>query len=171
MQPTMIVLRLFHIFSGVLWAGGVAMLSWFILPAVEGTAPAGGAVMKFLLTKTRFGPYFPALAGLTVLSGIFMYWSDASRSNGVFYSSPMGITLGIGGLAGVVALVLGGAVVGRASAGMARVFRAVDAQGGPPTAEQTAELMTLRAKVAWAGKIVLPLLLTAVIAMAIARYV
>ena len=171
MQPTMIVLRLFHIFSGVLWVGGVALLAWFIIPAVEGTGPAGGGVMKFLLVKTKFGPYFPALAGLTVLSGIFMYWWDASRSNGAFYSSPMGITLGIGGLSGVIAMILGGAVVGRASAGMARVFRAIDAQGGPPTAEQTTELMTLRAKVQWAATIVLPLLLLAVIAMSIARYV
>ena len=134
MQPMMIVLRLFHIFSGVLWVGGVAMLSWFIIPAVEGSGPAGGGVMKFLLVKTKFGPYFPALGGLTVLSGIFMYWWDASRSNGAFYSSPMGMTLGVGGLAGVIALVFGGAVVGRATAGMATIFRAVDAQGGPPTA-------------------------------------
>jgi uncharacterized membrane protein len=171
MQPTMIVLRLFHIFSGVLWVGGVALLAWFIIPAVEGAGPAGGGVMKFLLVKTKFGPYFPALAVLTVLSGITMYWWDASRSNGAFYASPMGITLGIGGLSGVVAMVLGGAVVGRAAAGMARVFRAIDAQGSPPTAEQTAELMTLRAKIQWASTIVLPLLLLAVIAMAIARYV
>jgi len=68
-------------------------------------------------------------------------------------------------------LVFGGAVVGRATAGMAKIFRAVDAQGGPPSAEQTAELMTLRTKVGWAAKIVLPMLLIAVIAMAIARYV
>jgi hypothetical protein len=81
------------------------------------------------------------------------------------------MTLGVGGLAGVIALIFGGAIVGRATAGMATIFRAVDAQGGPPTAEQTAELMTLRAKVGWAAKIVLPLLLVAVIAMAIARYV
>ena len=171
MQPMMIVLRLFHIFSGVLWVGGVAMLTWFILPSVIGSGPAGGGVMKFLLVKTKFGPYFPALGGLTVLSGIFMYWWDASRSNGAFYSSPMGMTLGVGGLAGVIALVFGGAVVGRATAGMAKIFRAVDAQGGPPTAEQSAELMTLRTKVGWAARIVLPMLLIAVIAMAIARYV
>jgi uncharacterized membrane protein len=171
MQPTMIVLRLFHIFSGVLWVGGVALLSWFIIPSVEGTGPAGGGVMKFLLVKTKFGPYFPALAGLTVLSGIFMFWWDGSRSTGKFYSSPMGITLSIGGLAGIVAFIFGGAVVGRSSAGMARIFRAIDAQGAPPTPEQTAELMTLRAKVSWAAKIVLPLLLLTLIAMAIARYV
>jgi hypothetical protein len=171
MQPTMIVLRLFHIFSGVLWVGGVAMLSWFILPSVQGSGPGGAGVMKFLLVKTKFGPYFPAMGGLTVLSGIFMYWWDASRSNGAFYSSPMGMTLGVGGLAGVIAMIFGGAVVGRGAAGMARIFRAVDAQGEPPTAEQAAELMTLRAKVGWSARIVLPLLLVAVIAMAVARYV
>jgi uncharacterized membrane protein len=171
MQPTMIVLRLFHIFSGVLWAGGVAMLAWFIIPSVEGSGPAGAGVMKFLLVKTKFGPYFPVLAVLTVLSGITMYWWDGSRSTGTFYSSPMGITLSIGGLSGVIAMIFGGAVVGRASAGMARILRAIDAQGSPPTPQQATELGALRAKVTWASKIVLPMLLLAVIAMAIARYV
>jgi len=171
MQPTMIVLRLIHIFSGVMWVGGVALLTWFIVPSLSGAGPAGGGVMKFLLTKTKFGPYFPSLAGLTVLSGIFMFWWDASRSKGVFYASPMGITLSIGGLAGIIGFIFGGAVVGRGANAMARVFRAIDAQGGPPTAEQTAELTALREKLAWASKIVMPLLLIAVIAMAVARYV
>jgi hypothetical protein len=171
MQPMMIVLRLFHIFSGVLWAGGVAMLAWFFVPSVQGTGPAGGGVMKFMLVNTKFGPYFPSLAGLTVLSGLLMYWRDAVGSDGKFYSSHMGIALGIGGLAGIVALIYGGGVVGRASASMAKLFRAIDAQGSPPSPEQTAQLMALREKAAAGAKIVLPMLLTAVIAMSVARYV
>jgi len=171
MQPTMIVLRLFHIFSGVLWVGGVAMTSWFLVPSVQGAGPAGGGVMKFMLVNTKFGPYFPSLGGLTVLSGLIMYWRDASNSNGAFYSSHMGIALGIGGLAAIVAMIYGGGVVGRSAGAMAKVFRAIDAQGGPPSAEQTAQLMALREKVSAGSKIVLPMLLTTVIAMAVARYV
>jgi hypothetical protein len=171
MQPTMIVLRLFHIFSGVLWVGGVALLGWFLVPSIQATGPAGGGVMKHLLVNTKFGPYFPALGGLTVLSGLLMYWRDAAGSNGAFYSSHMGITLGIGGLAGLVAVIYGGGVVGRSAGAMAKLFRVMDAQGGPPTAEQTARLMALRDKVTAGSKVVLPMLLTAVIAMAVARYV
>lgn len=171
MQPTMIVLRLFHIFSGVLWVGGVAMLSWFVVPSVQGAGPAGGGVIKFLLVKTKFGPYFPSLAGLTVLSGIIMYWRDASGSNGAFYSSHMGMTLGLGGAAGIVAMIYGGAVVGRASSGLGRLMNTLDEQGMPPSPEQTAQLMALRHKLSSGAKIVLPLLLVAVIAMSVARYV
>ncbi len=171
MQPMMIVLRLFHIFSGVLWVGGVAMTAWFLVPSMQGSGPAGGGVMKFMLVNTKFGPYFPSLAGLTVLSGLIMYGRDASGSNGAFYSSHMGIALGIGGLAGIVAMVYGGGVVGRSAAGMAKVFRTIDAQGSPPSPEQTAQLMALRDKVISGSKVVLPMLLAAVIAMAVARYV
>lgn len=170
MQPTMIVLRLFHIFSGVLWVGGVAMLTWFVVPSIQGAGPAGGGVMKFLLVKTKFGPYFPALGGLTVLSGIFMYWRDASGSDGVFYSSHMGMTLGLGGAAGILALIYGGAVVGRAAGGLGKLLHAIDEQGAPPSPEQTAQIMAFRHKLSSGAKIVLPLLLIAVIAMSIARY-
>lgn len=171
MQPTMIVLRLFHIFSGVLWVGGVAMTTWFLVPSVQGAGPAGGGVMKFLLVNTKFGPYFPSLAGLTMLSGILMYWRDAAGSNGAFYSSHMGITLGIGGLAGLVGMIYGGAVVGRAASGMATLMRAMDAQGAPPSPDQMAKLMALREKVTSGAKVVLPVLLIAVVAMSVARYV
>lgn len=171
MQPTMILLRLFHILCGVLWVGGVATTTWFLVPAVRGSGPAGGAVMRFMLVKTRFAPYFPALAGLTVLSGLLMFWWDASHSNGGFGSSPMGITLSIGALAGIIAMIYGGAVIGRSAGEMAKILRVVDASGGPPTADQSSRLTGLSDKVSRGSKVVLPMLIIAVVAMSIARYV
>lgn len=174
MQPTMIVLRFFHVVSGILWVGGVAVLTLFVTPSVRGAGPAGGAVMRHLLTKTRFVPYFPALGGLTVLTGILMYWRDGVTTMGgfaAFGGSGMGITLSLGGLAGLIALVFGGAVVGRAAGAAAKILRAVESSGGQPSPEQGANLAALQAKIGWGSRIVLPILIIAAIAMAVARYV
>ena len=173
MQPTMIVLRFFHVVSGILWVGGVAVLTMFVTPSVRGAGPAGGAVMRHLLTKTRFVPYFPALGGLTVLTGILMFWRDGVSTQGgfaAFSGSAMGITLSLGGLAGLIALIFGGAVVGRAAGQAAKILRTVDG-AGQPSPEQGARLAALQAKIGWGSRIVLPVLIVAAIAMAVARYI
>ena len=171
MQPLMLVLRFFHIVSGILWVGGVATTVVFIVPAIRGAGPAGVGVMRYLLLNTKFGGYFPALGGVTVLTGLWMFWHDGRVSNGIFYSSDQGITLSIGGLAGIVAIVIGGAVIGRSFGEMAKIFAAIDAAGGQPTTEQSARMTVLRGKIAGGSRIVLPALLIAATAMAIARYV
>ena len=171
MQPLMIALRFVHVVSGILWVGGVVTATVFVLPAIRGTGPAGGSVMRYLLLNTKFGGYFPALGGLTVLSGLWMFWHDDSASSGAFHSSDQGITLIIGGLAGILALIVGGAVIGRSFGQIAKILKAIDAGGGQPTPEQSAQMTALRAKMAGGSKIVLPSLLIAATAMAIARYV
>jgi len=171
MQPLMIILRFFHVVSGILWVGGVVTATGFILPAIQATGPAGGSVMRYLLLNTKFGGYFPSLGGLTVLSGLWMFWHDGTASNGTFYSSNQGITISIGALGGIIALIVGGALVGRSFGQIGKILRAIDAAGGQPTAEQGAQMTALRAKMATGSKIVLPSLLVAATAMAIARYV
>ena len=174
MQVTMILLRFFHIVSGVLWVGGVAMTAVFLLPALRGAGPGGRAVLRELLTRTRFAPYFPVLGGLTVLSGIWMFWQDGTKTQGgfaAFSSSPMGITLSIGALAGLVALIMGGAVIGRAVAEVAKILGAIDSSGGESSSEQGTRMALLQGKIAWGSRIVLPLLIIAATAMAVARYV
>lgn len=174
MQVTMILLRFFHIVSGILWVGGVAMAVMFLTPAVNGAGPAGRAVMRQLLTRSRFAAYFPALGGLTVLSGIWMFWHDGEATQGgfeAFNSSPMGITLSIGGLAGLVALIFGGLVVGRSVGKVAKILGTIDSSGGEPSSEQGTQMALLQARIAWGSRIVLPVLLIAATAMAVARYV
>jgi hypothetical protein len=172
MQPMMVVLRFFHVVSGILWVGGVGVLGMFVVPSVQGTGPNGAAFMRHLIIKTKFPGYFPALGGLTVLSGAWIYWHNMSVSqNGAFASSPMGITLGIGGLFGLIALLFGGLVVGRSVGQLGEIMKALDATGGAPTPEQGARMAMLRDKVTWGSKIVLPMLILAAVCMAVARYV
>jgi hypothetical protein len=171
MQPMMVVLRFFHVVSGILWVGGVGVLGMFVVPSVQGTGPNGAAFMRHLIVKTKFPAYFPALGGLTVLSGIWIYWRNTSLSqNGAFASSPMGITLGIGGLFGLVALLFGGLVVGRSVGQLGAIMKSLDGSGAP-TPDQAARMTMLREKITWGSKIVLPMLVLAAICMAVARYV
>src|SRR5437763_1698563 len=103
----MIVLRLIHIGNGVFWAGGVFITAMFLIPGVRDTGPAGGAFMRHLLMVQKFPMRITSAAILTILSGIALYWIDTSSSSGAFTRTAMGIWFGIGGGAGLLALVPG----------------------------------------------------------------
>jgi hypothetical protein len=53
MATYMIVLRLIHIFAGIVWAGWAFIQLGFIEPALKAAGPAGGAFMQALTGKTR----------------------------------------------------------------------------------------------------------------------
>jgi hypothetical protein len=83
----------------------------------------------------------------------------------------MGRTLGIGGGLAILALLLGMAVGVPANAKMARISAAARQRGGPPTAEEAAELERLQARSALTAMGASALLFLATAAMAVARYV
>lgn len=170
MLAAMLVFRLFHIISGVLWAGGVVLLAVFILPAVRASGPSGGQVMRNLLVKTRLASYFPWVGGLTVLSGFLMMWRDSAVAQTNWATSGPGMTFSIGGLAGLVALVVGGIMIGRATSQLRQIALQSD-PGAPPPPEQAARIAQLQARADTGTRIVLPLLFIALITMSIARYV
>ena len=80
------------------------------------------------------------------------------------------MTFGIGGLATVLAGIIGGAVVGRGAARLAKLSQAMQASGGKPSPEQAAEIGRLQTRMGKAMRAVAALLLVAVTTMAIARY-
>lgn len=170
MLAAMIVFRLFHVISAVLWVGGFAMLVFFVLPAVRAAGPGGGQFMRAMLVKTRLASYFPWVGGLTVLSGLAMMWRDSAISESNWAASPSGIVFSIGGLAGLIALIIGGSVVGRSIVQLRQIVLA-SAPDAPPSPEQAARIAQLQARADRGNRIVGPLLAIAVIAMAVGRYV
>ena len=170
MLAAMIVFRLFHVISAVLWVGGFAMLVFFILPSIRASGPSGGQVMRTVLTKTRLVAYFPWVGGFTVLSGLAMFWRDTTISQSNWAASASGMTFSIGGLAGLIALIVGGIMVGR-SIGQLRQIALASDPSAPPSPEQAARIAQLQARADLGNRIVGPLLAIAVITMAIARYV
>ena len=169
-QTITLVLRFIHIAGGVFWAGAVFLMVGFIFPTVRATGPQGGRFMQELMERRRLSVYMNAAAGLTMLSGFIMYGRMIAATNGAWGGTRAGMALGIGGLATVIAAIIGGSIVGRGGQRLGKLGAAIQASGAPPSAEQTAEIGRLQARMWGAMRAVAGLLLVAVTAMAVARY-
>jgi len=167
MYSAMLLFRLLHVFFGVLWVGGVVLIALFIQPTVREIGPAGGQFMGHLLTKTRIATYFPAVAGLNVVAGLFLLWRNTT-GGGHWAGTRQGMTISIGALAAIIAFLVGGAMIGKSMGEIAKILKA---SGGPPQGEAAARLGVYQGRIQRGTKIVVPLLVIAVITMAIGRYV
>ena len=171
MNALTLVFRLLHIVTGVLWVGGVAILAWFIIPAVFMSGPNGRAFMQTVSQRTKMLKYLPSVGGLAVLSGFVLFWRDMTVSGGSFASSRMGMTLSIGGLAALTALIVGAVMSSRSAKELARIGATIASAGGPPSADQAQRMDMLRTRMKNGSTIAVWLALIATVAMAIARYV
>jgi hypothetical protein len=166
-----VILRFIHIVGGVFWVGAVFLQVGFIFPTMRATGATGVRFMQELMQRRRLSVYMNTAAGLTMLSGIIMYARMAAMTDGAWAETRAGMTFGLGGLATIIAGVIGGAVLGRGGNRLAKIGAAVQASGGAPSAEQTVEIGAIQARMWTALRIVAVLLLIAVTAMAVARYV
>src|SRR4051812_37716656 len=135
-----IVLRLLHIVCGVLWVGGLGLMVMFIMPSVGRTGAAGGQFMQHMVGKTKLTTFMPTLGFITVLAGMGLYYQNIRLSNGTFGKSTAGMTYGLGAAAAILALIIGGAMTGRAAGKLGKISAAAAAAGGPPSATQMAEI-------------------------------
>lgn len=165
-----LVLRFFHIISGVFWVGGSLFAIRFMAPSLKAAGPAAGPVLAEL-GRRRIPVAMMGAALLNVASGIWLMMIDAAGAPGVWMRSGMGRTLGIGGGLAIVAVILGMAVGMPTAVKMGRISAAAQARGGPPTLQEGAELGRLQARASLTALIAATLLFLATSAMAIARYV
>ncbi len=170
MQMLVIALRLLHVTCGAVWVGGVTVLTLFVLPAIDATGQVGEKFMQHVTSRTKLTIFLPVLGLLAVLSGIGLYWHDVMISDATFAASPVGITFGIGGLAGILALLVGALVTSRAAGELGRIGAALGASSGPPTAAQQEQMARLRGRLKSSATIAWLLMLIALAAMSIARY-
>src|SRR5712692_6940335 len=164
MDIFIIVLRLSHVVAGVFWAGSAFMFVSFILPTASAAGPAGAPFMQRLL-QSNFTRVVLIAGTLNVLAGLLMYWRDSGGLQAAWITTPTGLTLTLGGLAGLFALIYAGAVTAPAAAQLARLGREIQAGGNPPAPEQQAQSGALQAKMAQAARLNAGLLAVAVIAM------
>jgi len=166
----MIVLRLIHILAGVFWAGGAMIAAWFILPAQRAIGQPGMAFMQQLMFKQRLRVFVLGAMVLTLLSGLAMYARLAAITDGAWASSRMGIVIGVGAVAAIIAGGIGGGVVGKIGKKMMAVAGAIQAGGGTPSDAQRTEMQALQVRMMGAYRLTAGLLLVAIAAMASARY-
>jgi uncharacterized membrane protein len=161
-----IVLRLLHIFTGVFWAGAVMLMAFLITPAAADAGPHGGHFMQKLMAR-KMPIWMMVNAIVNILTGFRLMWLD-SGWNSVWFQQPMGMALTIGGVAAILAIVVGMAINMPVSKRMAAMAKQIG--DNPPSAEQGAEVVRLRNKLAQGNNIIVTLLSITVILMAIARY-
>src|SRR5262245_40827631 len=106
--------RVIHVLLAALWIGSTVFISLLLMPAIEASGPAGGQVMLGL-NRRGLNAYMGAIGGITVLTGILLFWRYTAGFDPVLSGSRAGITYSIGGLAGLLAAIIGGAVVGRSA--------------------------------------------------------
>src|SRR5262245_15876918 len=166
----MLVLRFLHIVSGVFWVGGSLFAARFLMPSLKAAGPAAGPVLAEL-GKRRIPVAMMGAALVNVASGIWMMMIASGGAPGVWMRSPMGRTIGLGAGLAILVVILGMVVGIPTNAKMGRIAAAAKQRGGPPTAEEAAELERLQARSATMALIASVLLFLATTAMAVARYV
>jgi uncharacterized membrane protein len=166
----MLVLRLVHIVAGIFWVGATLVLAGFLFPAVRAAGQEGGHLIQQIMERHRLQTYLSAAGGLTILAGLVMYWRLSSTTHGAWARSHAGMAFGLGGLVAIIAAAIGGSVPARAGRKLGEIGQRVQAAGGPPSAEQAAEIAALQSRITRALAVVTTLLVIAAALMATARY-
>ena len=159
-----VIVRVVHVVCAATWLGAAIFVGWFLMPAVMDAGPDGGKVMGGV-QRRGWVAVAPVIAVLTIVSGIYLYMPYmGSRST-------MGSTLGAGGIIGIVAMILGAAVVSRTMAQANAVSAQIAATpDGPARQALMARAGGLRARGLLFTRIVSILVLIATILMASASY-
>jgi hypothetical protein len=159
-----VTLRSVHIAVAALWLGSAALLVWFVMPSAGNLAPE----MVTRLVRKKLHVYMGSLGGTTVLFGLLLYW-HLTRFSAPSMGTHAGIAYGIGGVMGLAALIIGGAVVGRSVEKIAELH--ASAGEGARSGETTAAIQLLARRAAGGGRAVVALLLATLIVMTLGHYV
>ena len=164
------VLRLLHILSGAFWYGAVVFSVRFLAPSLRDAGPAAGPVLAQLNRRNPSAAMMGA-ALVNVASGIWLIFLVSGGAPAAWMRSGMGRTIGLGAGLAILALVVGMSMSAPSMHRLGRLGAAAAQRGGPPTADEAAEIARLQKRLALATTFVAILLTLAVSAMALARYV
>jgi uncharacterized membrane protein len=165
-----LLLRATHVVLAAVWVGATVFISVFLFPSLQEVGPAGGPVMGALMRR-KIHVFQASLGGVAVLTGIYLYYRFTGGFDPALSGTRAAMVYGLGGLAGIGALIVGGAVVSKNAKKMgeigARLASAPDAERGALAAQMAAH----RQRAASASRVVIVLQLVALVLMAIGHYV
>jgi len=166
-----LIVRPLHVLLAAVWIGSGVFMGIMLMPTIEASGPAGGAIM-IGMNRKGLVPFFAAISGITVLTGIYLFWRFTGGFDPEISRSHAGMAFGIGGVAGILAAIIGGSVVGRASKQLVEIM--TRAMSMPDGAEKGGLMKTaegLRQRIKSAGNIVLVLQVIALVLMALGHYI
>ncbi len=171
MDILVIVLRLFHIFGGVFWAGGAFMLAGYIEPTARGLGPDGGRFMQRFAGQSGFSQAMSIAAMSNMIAGILLYWRDSGGLRPEWIMTGAGLTFTIGAIAAFISAGFGFGGNARTAAQMTALGKQIASAGGPPTPAQMSQMQAFQEKLRQGGMRVSVFMVIALIAMATARYI
>ena len=164
-----LLLRFLHIFAGIAWAGAGLLAVTVISPYIAKMQAQGSSPLSNFYGGSRWSGFMGAAGGITVLAGLILYFGRPLFGWTTMVFSPVGTTvLTIGAVAGVLALIHGGASLSRKQRQFSEFAASIT---GPPTAEQSAQMTNLAQDLQLHTTISLVLVLISVIGMATARHI
>jgi uncharacterized membrane protein len=163
-----LVLRIAHIAGGVIWVGSAILYLFLLIPVARSAEAAGQKFMQTL--GPRFGKMMGIVTTVTVLSGALLYARYLAAGLAFMWTTHAGLAFTVGALAALASYVIGATVFGKTQEKIGALGAAMQSAGGPPRPEQIAEMHRLQAFLMKAYRIDFALLVVAMIAMAVARY-
>ncbi|MCW5874306.1 MAG: hypothetical protein KIS88_06630 [Anaerolineales bacterium] len=165
MAWALVILRIIHIFAGVIWVGAAYTMALFITPAVKASGAEGQKFMQALAQHGKLPKRMSMASGLTVLSGLLLY--------GLLFhglaplNTGSGLALTLGGLFGLLAIMLGS----RTGSTMKQI-QALSAEvaGAEPKPEQLQRLGALQEHMARNSAIATILITLSLLGMVLSEY-
>lgn len=170
MDIVMTILRIIHIFSGIIWMGTAFYILLIYSPAMKQVEPQVAVKMNnAAYNKTRFNLMMPLVALGTTLSGVFMYIYVSDTFNAAWFNDTGNIVLTIGSLAGLAAFGHGFSL-GQKQDKYAKTLKESLDESGNIAKEKAQDLMQQIAMIERSGKISAWLGVVAILGMSAARW-
>ena len=169
---TFLLIRILHVLLAALWVGTTAFSVLFLDRLMAEPSPASSTTILTTLGRGGFNAFMASVGGLTVLSGLWLYWRFTGHFDPALSASRGARVFGTGGLAGIIALIVGGSVIGRTFKKMTAIAaRAASLPDGPERTTLLSQIDAARARVHTTGWIVFMLQILALATMAVGHYV
>jgi hypothetical protein len=166
-----LILRVVHVLLAALWIGAAGFMVIFVFPSLRETGAAGGPMIA-AIARRGLNAFMGALGGITALTGIYLYWRLTGHFDPASSATRSAMVFGTGGILGILAVIIGGAVVGRNARTMGTLGgKAMALPEGPERAGLLAQSAAARDRAAASARIVLLLQAIALVLMAIGHYV
>lgn len=164
------LMRVVHIFAGVLWVGAAFLFLFYITPSVKATAPEGQKFLQHFLVRQKYPKFMGIVSALTVLAGAVLLWRDASSDFLGWVQTGPGLGFTIGSVAALIVVPIGFLLMSPRGERIGQLSAQIQTAGGPPDPEQLAELEKLDKELHTLEWIDFILLTISLVTMATARY-
>jgi len=160
------ILKVLHVFGAIVWMGGGTVMVLFIGPAVQATAPAGGAVMAHLVGKLKLPVLLNHSAWLTTICGALLLYHVGDIHGHSYFKTMQGAGLAVGSLFGLLAFV---AAVFVQLPRSKRIAAMAAEAAGKPTPEQAAAMGAEQRKFILGGRIIVGLFALTLLGMLVSH--